>query len=92
MIWHFNVDWFAIILYDYKNILSHAKIIQNIALISYAYRNLPIKGTSPDEGTPYSLEGASLIITDQNLHSFINGCQIIYPQPASESLELQLCI
>ncbi len=63
-----------------------------LSLISYAYRNLPIKGTSPNEGTPYSLEGPSLIITDQNWHSFINGCLIIYPKPAFESLEPQLCI
>ncbi len=56
------------------------------------YRNLPIKGASPNKGAPYSLEGPSLIITDQNQHSFFNNCPIFNPKPPLESLEPQLCL
>ncbi len=56
-----------------------------------AYRNLPIKGASPNKGAPYSLEGPSLIITDQNQRSFFKNCPIFKPKRALESLEPQLC-
>ena len=56
------------------------------------YRNLPIKGASPNKGAPYSLEGPSLIITDQNYYSFINNCSIFNPKLPLESLEPHLCI
>ncbi len=54
--------------------------------LNFIYRNLPIKGT------PYSLEGPSLIITDQNSYSFFNNCPILNPKPSLESLEPQLCL
>ena len=53
----------------------------------FTYRNLPIKGASPNKGARYSLEGPSPIKTDQNKHSFINNCSIFNPKPLLESLE-----
>ncbi len=57
-----------------------------------AYRNLPIKCTSPNKGATYSVEEYSPIIADQNDHSFFNNCLIFNPKPPFESLELKLCL
>ncbi len=41
-----------------------------LVCINHSYRNLPIKGASTNKGAPYSLGELSLIIADQNKHSF----------------------
>ncbi len=56
----------------------------NFIAKSYPYRNLPIKGASPNKGAPYSLEGPSLFIIDQNQHNFFNNCPIFNPKPPLE--------
>ncbi len=64
----------------------------SVAEKSCVYRNLPIKGASPNKGAPYSLEEPSPILADQNQHSFFNNCPIFNPKPPFESVEPQLCL
>ncbi len=54
------------------------------------YRILPIKGASPNKGTPCSLGKAKSIINFKNTHSFFNNCPIFNLKPPLESSEPQL--
>ncbi len=51
---------------------------------------MPIKGTSPNKGTPYSLEEPNAIINGQNRHSVFNNCPIFNPKPPLENWERKL--
>ncbi len=70
----------------------YAYLATSVARGFSLYRNLPIKGASPNKGAPYSLEEPSPILAYQNQHSFFNNCPIFNPKPPFESLEPQLCL
>ena len=91
-------DTFCLALYimvveDYHNgwkeyIFNGEKVNEN----NFTYCNLPIKGASPNKGASYSFEEASLIITDQNQHNFLNNYLFFNPKPPLESWEAKLCL
>ena len=49
------------------------------------YRIAPIKGATPNKGTPYGLRRAQAVRKDQNRHSSLKNCPIFDPKPPLES-------